>query len=216
MKLIHKLVLGYLIISSFGVLTTYIALRSFQSVENTFDDLTSDVVPEIELLKDMKSSSLRIVTSTYEIVSLRSDGASDVEEQIDEEQIQIGKAKERYRQSLATYEAVARQHTNREYSSSNKVRFAEAMRISGQGLMDSSASLIEAKNRGVRGSEMTKLRDVFEKAEEECVASVEAALANQLHALSEAGDVRASITAATNKTLLVDSATMILGLVIGS
>ena len=44
MKLIHKLILGYLVISSFGVLTTYIAIRSFQSVENTFDNLTKDVV----------------------------------------------------------------------------------------------------------------------------------------------------------------------------
>ena len=50
MKLIHKLLLGYLVISSFGVLTTYIAIRSFHNVENTFDSLTKDVVPEIELL----------------------------------------------------------------------------------------------------------------------------------------------------------------------
>ena len=46
MKLIHKLLLGYLVISSFGVLTTYIAIRSFHNVENTFDSLTKDVVPE--------------------------------------------------------------------------------------------------------------------------------------------------------------------------
>src|SRR3989442_7507413 len=163
MKLIHKLVLGYLIISSFGVLTTYIAIRSFQSVENTFNNLTGEVVPKIELLQDMKSASLRIVSSSHEIVSLRSGGAADVEAQIEEEQIQIRKARERYQQSLAAYE--------REYSSSDEARFAEAMRISGQWLIDRSARLIEAKNSGVRGAEMTKLRGLFEKAEDECVTS---------------------------------------------
>src|SRR6266481_1977310 len=103
MKLIHKLVLRYLVISSFGVLTAYIAIRSFQSVEKTFDNLTQDVVAEIELLKDMKSAGLRIVSSTYEITSLRSEQPADVEEQVEEEEGQIRNAKDHYRQSLALY-----------------------------------------------------------------------------------------------------------------
>ena len=84
MKLIHKLVLGYLVISSFSVLTTYIAIRSFRDVEDTVDNLTKDVVPEIQILKDMKSAGLQIVSSTYEIISLRSESAPDVEEQVAE------------------------------------------------------------------------------------------------------------------------------------
>jgi len=63
---------------------------------------------------------------------------------------------------------------------------------------------------------MAKHRDLFEKAEEDCAAAVEGALAKELHDLSEASDVRASIAAAANKTILVSSATLILGLVIGS
>src|SRR6267378_1703614 len=126
MKLIYKLVLGYFVISSFGVLTTYIAIRSFQSVENTFDDLTKDVVPEIETLKDMKSAGLRIVSSTYEIIALRSEGPADVEEQVEEEMVQIRNAKDQYLQSLASYEALARHHPDREYSSSDDAGLAKA------------------------------------------------------------------------------------------
>ena len=74
-------------ISSFGVLTTYIAIRSFQSVENTFDKLTRHVVPEIQILKDTKSAGLRIVSSTYEIISLRAEGTADVEEQVKQEEV---------------------------------------------------------------------------------------------------------------------------------
>jgi PAS domain S-box-containing protein len=216
MKLIHKLVLGYLVISSFGVLTTYIAIRSFQSVEKTFDNLTRDVVPEIEILKDMKSAGLRIVSSTYEIIALRSEGAADVAEQVKEEEALIQDAKDHYWQSLASYEALARQNMDGEYSSSDEAGFADAMRISGQHLIDTSANLIVAKNSSVRREEMAQLRHLSEKALEDCVAAVEDALANDLQDLSEASDVRASIATATKKTLLVDGATLILGLVIGS
>src|SRR2546426_10880593 len=120
MKLVHKLVLGYFVISSVGVLTTYIAIRSFQSVENTFDNLTKDVVPEIEILKDMKSAGLRIVSSTHEIISLRAERAADVEEEVEKEQVQIRSAEDQYRRSLASYEALARTHLDQEYSSSDE------------------------------------------------------------------------------------------------
>jgi len=216
MKLIHKLVLGYLIISSFSVVTTFIAIRSFQNVERTFDNLTNDVVPEIGILRDMKSARLGIVSSTYEIIALRSEGEADVEQQIAAEQAQIRNAADQYQQSLASYEELARKHPNREYSSSDEAGFANAMRAAGQQLLDTSASLIAAKNAGMRGAEMAKRRDIFEKAEADYAAAVEAALANELKDLSEASDVRASIAAATKKTILVASATLILGLTIGS
>src|SRR2546426_2257582 len=216
MKLVHKLVLGYFVISSVGVLTTYNAIRSFQSVENTFDNLTKDVVPEVEILKNMKSAGLRIVSSTYEIIALRSEGPADVEEQVEEETAQIRNAKDQYLRSLASYEALARHHPDREHSSSDKAGLAKAMRISGQRLIDTSASLIGAKNSGLRGAEMAKQRDLFEQAEQDYVAAVEGALKNELHQLSEASDVRGSIAKATKKTLLVDGAALSLGLVIGS
>src|SRR6266480_235329 len=158
MKLINKLVLGYLVISSFGVITAYIAIRSFKSVEYTVDNLTKDVVPEIEILKDMKSAGLRIVSSTHEIISLRSEGAADVEEQIEKEQVVIRTAENQYRQSLASYEALARTHLENEYSSSDEAGVARSMRITGQQLFDTSASLIVAKNSGTRGPEMAKNR----------------------------------------------------------
>ena len=215
MKLIHKLILGYLIISFFSVVSTYIAIRSFRNVEHAFDSLTKDVVPEIQTLKDMKSEALRIVSSTHEVISLRAEGAADVEQQIEVEELQIRKAGDHYRQSLAAYEALARQQDSK-YLFSDEAGFAKAMRISGQQLIDTSASLIAAKKRGVRGPEMAESRDSFEKAEEDCAVAVETALVNELHELSEAGDVRVSIAAAANKTLFVGSATIILGLVIGS
>ena len=215
MKLIHKLILGYLIISFFSVVSTYIAIRSFRNVEHTFDSLTRDVVPEIQTLKDMKSEALRIVSSTHEVISLRAEGAADVEQQVEVEELQIRKAGDHYRQSLAAYEALARQQDSK-YLFSDEAGFAKAMRISGQQLIDTSASLIAAKKRGVRGPEMAESRDSFEKAEEDCAVAVETALVNELHELSEASDVRVSIAAAANKTLFVGSATIILGLVIGS
>src|SRR5260370_212008 len=120
MKLIHKLLLGYLVISSFGVLTTYIAVRSFRGVENTFDNLTKDVVPQIGILKDMKSAGLQIVSSTHEIVSLRAEGARNVEEQIEKEQLDIRNAEDHYTQLLGSYETMAGQQSYLEYSSSTE------------------------------------------------------------------------------------------------
>jgi PAS domain S-box-containing protein len=215
MKLIHKLFLGYLVISSFGVLTTYIAIRSFHNVENTLDNLTREVVPEIKLLKEMKGEGFRILSSTHEIISLRAEGAPDVEKQIEEEQVQIRNAKDHYWQLLASYEAFGKQQ-DANYSSSDEAGFAKAMRSSAQQLIDTSASLIAAKNSGARGTEMARQRDLFEQAEEDWSAVIEVALANELHDLSEANNVRNSIAAATKKTLLVDSMTLVLGFFIGT
>ena len=215
MKLIHKLLLGYLVISSFGVLTTYIAIRSFHGIENTFDNLTKDVVPEIEILKDMKSAGLQIVSSTHEIISLRGEGAADVEEQIEKEEVDIRNAEDHYRQLLASYEALGREQPDVSYSSPEEAGSAKALRIAGQQLFDTSAGLILAKNSGIRGPEMAKHRDLFEQAEEDWAAVVEGALANELHDLAEASDVRASIVVATHKTLFVDGATLILGFAVG-
>src|SRR6267378_2448636 len=216
MKLIHKLVLGYFVISSFGVLTTYIAIRSFHSVENSFVNLTNDVVPELETLRDLKSAGLRIVSSTHKIISLRSEGLADVQAEIEKEEVRIRNAKDQYRQSLEAYEALARQPPDHEYSASDKAGFAKAMRICGQRLIDTSAALIAAKNSGVGGPEMARGRDLFQTAEEDYVAAVEFARAKEHHDLSEASDVKASIATATRKTLFVDGATLLLGLLIGS
>ena len=125
MKLIHKLVLGYLVVSSFGVITAYIAIRSFQSVENTVDNLTRDVVPEIEILKDMKNAGLEIVSSTHKVLALRSEGAADVEEQVEKEEGQIRNATDLYRRSLASYESLTRKERDREYPASDEERFAK-------------------------------------------------------------------------------------------
>src|SRR5260370_37185476 len=127
MKLIHKLLLGYLVISSFGVLTTYIAIRSFHGIENTFDNLTKDVVPEIEMLKDMKSAGLQIVSSTHEIISLRAEGAADVGEQIEKEEGDIRNAEVHYRQLWASYEALGRKQPDVESSSSAETGFAKTL-----------------------------------------------------------------------------------------
>ncbi|MDX6614726.1 MAG: two-component system, sensor histidine kinase and response regulator [Blastocatellia bacterium] len=214
MKLIHKLVIGYLVISSFSALSAYIAIRSLQSVERTFDNLTKDVMPEIGLLKDMESATLRIVSSTYEIISLKTEKPADVEAQIKDEENEIRDATERYWHSLAAYDEMARRKPD--YSSSSEARFISSLRTAGKDLIETSAVLIVAEKGGARGTTMAERRTASEKAQENSTAAVEAALSHELHHLSEANDVRASIAAATKNTLLVDGVTLALGLLIGS
>src|SRR6476620_4209608 len=112
MKLIHKLIIGYLIISTVGVFTTYVALSSFHTLEHSFDALKEHSVPSIQALEEAKNAGLLIVSSTNEIIALRSDKKTDSSERIQSEKSQIQEGKESYNRALAKYELVSKQLTD--------------------------------------------------------------------------------------------------------
>src|SRR5580765_7091908 len=117
MKLIHKLIIGYLVISLVGLFATYSVLRSFQSLEHSFDALKEHSVPSIQALEEAKNAGLRIVSSTNEIIALRSDEKTDSRERIQSEKLQIQEGADSYNRAVVKYEELSKQLSDYDHSS---------------------------------------------------------------------------------------------------
>jgi two-component system sensor histidine kinase/response regulator len=215
MKLIHKLIIGYLIISLLGVFATYSVLRSFQTLEHGFDALKEHSVPSIQALEEAKNAGLRIISSTNEIIALRSDEKTDSKERIQSEKLQIQEGADSYSRAVATYAQLSKQLPDYD-DSSREAALAKSIRVDGQNLIESSARVLSLNDRGVHGAEMERANDNFEAAEQNFLKAVVAALSNELDDLSKASDFRASIFSATRKTFLAEGTRLILALLIGT
>src|SRR5712691_10794457 len=154
MKLIHKLILGYLIIAIFGLTATLVAIRSFNSIEGKFNALNNETLFEIRALEHLKSSGLRIVASTNGYVVLKAEGGKATEHLAKEEHAVIDAAVEEYFQNLTIYENLAEQATYPNYSSSEEAGFVKALQIEGRHLVDESGEIITLKISGVAGAKI--------------------------------------------------------------
>jgi hypothetical protein len=152
MKLIHKLILGYLIITIFGLIATFVAIRSFNSIEDKFNGLNNETLPDIESLEHLKNSGLRIVASTSEFIALKAEGGNTADDQAKEEEAQIRAGVEEYFQALTIYENRAEQDTFPNYSSSEEAGFIKTLQVEGRQLIDESEELIALKTGGVSGA----------------------------------------------------------------
>src|SRR6476620_2610798 len=150
MKLIHKLIIGYLIISTVGVFTTYVALSSFHTLEHSFDALKEHSVPSIQALEEAKNAGLRIVSSTNEIIALRTDKKTDSRERIQSEKSQIKEGADSYSRAVAKYEELSKQLSDYDHSS-REAALAKSIRVDGQMLINSSARVLSLNDRGVHG-----------------------------------------------------------------
>jgi hypothetical protein len=178
MKLIHKLIIGYLVISMVGVFTTYVVVRSFQTLEHSFDALKEQSVPSIQALEEAKNGGLQIVSSTNEIIALRSDKKTESKHRIESEKSQIQAGADSYNRALAQYERLSTQLADPYDSNSREVAFAKSIRVNGQMLIESSARVLSLNENGVHGAEMAEANERFEAAEQNFLKAVIAALSN--------------------------------------
>jgi signal transduction histidine kinase/DNA-binding response OmpR family regulator len=215
MKLIYKLILGYLIVAIFGLAATFVSLRSFNSIEGKFNALNNQTLSEIRALEHLKNSGLRIVASTNGYVFLKAEGGRTAQGSAKEEQAVRDAGVEEYFENLAIFENLVEQATYPNYSSSKEAEFIKTLQIEGRYLVDESAEIILLKISGVSGERVVEHKERFEKFERAYSEAIDKAISFDLKKQSEATDLRASIRTATKRTLFVDSLALLLALLIG-
>ena len=213
MKLIHKLILGYLIIAVLGLFGTFMALRGFRGIGDKFDALNNETLPDIEALNHLKSSALQIVAGTNEFIVLKTEGGETVDQNNEEESIRA--AEEEYFKNLALYESQAREQNGSAYPSSEQAGFIKSFQIECRHLIDTSAEIIALKKSGANKARILESRRKFEHAEQAYLGAVEQAFKMELRDLSRADNLRTSIRAATERTIVIDGLTLLLALLVG-
>jgi PAS domain S-box-containing protein len=211
MRIGYKLISGYVLIAALSGVTMYLANRSYHQIDRTFDALSSDSIPEIEALEELKIAALRIVASTSEhaLIEAESKGDDHDSTQATTERDLISSGVENYNNALVKYEPLVDQNS-REREDQQKIRKC------GGDLIRISLELVNSKRQGMAGSEVLEKKEEFEQAEQKFLAVVNEALVFQHAQLDEKTEMMHS-TIATSKslTLIVFCLTLGFSLAIG-
>lgn len=203
--------MGYVLIAALSGVTMYLANGSYYKTDRTFDDLSSEIVPEIEALEELKLAALRIIASTSEhaLIEAESTGSNHDSAQATTELDLISSGVENYNNALIKYDPFVDQNS-RDREDQQKIK------TSGADLIRLSAELVDSKQHGMAGAEVLEKKEEFEQAETKFLAATDEALAYQHVKLDEKNEVMHS-TIATSKslTLIVFSLTLVLSLTIG-
>ncbi len=211
MKLSYKLILGYLLVASLASFITFFALHSYQKIDGAFVTLMREPVPIIQALEDHKASGFHIISSTNEICFILSETAeSDDSTLVEEEQQLVDAGLNKYQESLTRYAALT------DVDNVDDLKFLELIKKDGDALIQNSGQMIAMKKSGVAGKEILEKKEEFEEQERAYLQDIDHALADEYSELAQAQrDVHATITEATNRTLLVTFLTFLLAIISG-
>jgi PAS domain S-box-containing protein len=189
----------------------YIANHSYHKIDRTFDGMSSEVLPEIEALEELKLAALRIIASTSEHALIKAQSTSNGGDsaQASTERDLIASGVENYNNALLKYEPFVDQNS-REAEDHRKIKKygADLIRIS--------AELVDNKRPAMASAEVLEKKEAFEQAEENFLAAANEALVDQHAQLDEKNEaMHSTLATAKSLTLLVFSLTLGLSLAIG-
>ncbi len=212
MRIGYKLISGYVLIAALSGVTMYLANRSYQQIDRTFDRLSADTIPEIEALEELKLAGLRIIASTSEHALIEAESKGDDHPdstQATTERDLISSGVENYNNAFARYKALVDQN-------SDEQAFQQDIKKYGADLIRIGADLVDSKRQGMAGPEVLEKKEEFEQAEQKFLAVANEALIFQHAQLDGQNEVMHS-TIATSKslTLIVFCTTLGFSLAIG-
>lgn len=238
MKLIYKLILGYVILVVLAMVTDIVSVRSYQKIENSYKQVSERAVPQIQALEKMKSAILRIVGSTSEYVLLVSEhAASDTDKEpeadaqgagqsseqetannkqkyaVEEEKELTEEGKQALEENLNRYEVL----TQGESADSIEFMLTRNIRAASQRLLADSARIISLKKNNLSGKDIVQAKEEFEESEQLTLNAIQVALDEEYEELKKAENtVHTVITDATYLTTLIDLISVLLALVVGA
>ena len=215
MKIRLKLIIGYAIISLFSAIVGFWGMLSIEEIGGVFNRVNDETIPLIRVLKNLRYSGLRIVSSTSEFVLISAEkmaegiSEEDRREDQDREEEEVRKGIESFHKALTQYDIIAR-------SFPVEGDFLEEVRGFGKMLKLSSRELIDTKKRGGAGYKILEIKERFETHEEAFLSSIDAAINREKVKLSTRKEkVADTIDNARRVSIMISISTLILALIIG-
>ena len=162
LKIKTKLSFEVILLISLVGMVSLIAIMNTKQVQDAFFDLSSETMPALDTLKDMKLASSLITSTTMEIMLIEdeiqnSNGKSvkDLEEQIEFELFEMENGKALFTEAYTRYSIIMDDTPESKH-------FGDVIANSWNEFIAISNKMVTIKNRGATGSEILELKDEFE------------------------------------------------------
>ena len=172
MTIRRKLLLGYVLIALLVGVISYIGIRLNTTVNEKFEALTTDSIPTIRLLEELRFAGLRIVSSTNELGLIRAysgEALPDKPVAREVELVQAGVAL--YNETLDKYTAIVA-----DFHPIDQGHLID-IRQSGEALQAVSTEMIEKITAGAAGPEILETKERLEEVETAFLATLDQSLA---------------------------------------
>jgi signal transduction histidine kinase len=166
LRIKSKLAFEVILLISLVGMVSFIAVINTKQVQNAFFDLSSETMPILDTLKDMKLAGSIITATTMEIMLIEdeiqnSDGAMvmDLEEHIEYELFEMENGKALFTEAFTRYTIVME-------NIPESKQFGDKIVKSWNDFISISNKMITLKNRGASGTEILQLKDQFEETQQ--------------------------------------------------
>ena len=218
MKIGHKLIVGFLLIAFFTVVSGYLAVRSIQSINNEFHKVAEKTVPELKLLGDLRFASLRMISSISEFALIAEEeksvlSANKRQEMAKTEEALIGLGEAIYSEAVKNYE----EHVSISslHGAGAAARLEDIKKL-GQELLNNSHEIMKLKKRGISGPEILEIKEKLEISERAFLTYLNSAIMDELQELSKGKTIVVTTMHMSIRTAVIVSAvTFLLALLSG-
>lgn len=182
MKITQKLVLGFLAVSVFSAIVGYVGLVGLRVVDGSFAAMSSQSIPTINILKDLKIISLQGFSATLE-ASLLPEVMQDATGHSGDEAHMREVKKEEFNKAFDSYSLLVDRYFPDESASRDDIR-KKWLKLSG--ISDNMAVL---KGRNATLGELLEADRELEEASIELGAAVDAAIGHEMAEIEERGNI---------------------------
>ena len=165
MKIKTKLALEVIVLVSLIGMVSFIALINTKQVQDSFINLSSETLPTLDTLKDMRHAATQLTSTTMEIILIEDESRNVVgseytqlEEDLEQNFYEIEQSKTIFNQAFSRY-SVLMQENYPEY-----VDHTEKIAGSWNDLISTANKMIRLKTAGASGTDVLKLKNDFETA----------------------------------------------------
>ena len=172
MRIGQKLLIGYLAIAVCTAVVGYLGVHSTKSINKEFQEEANEDIPGLRSLEELKTETLRVVTSTteYALLNRLKRGKIKTGEEDAEEALLIS---QRRMAMLATMELYKNRGGVRSEKEKEKVTVLES-KI--DALLLNSENMLRLINAGVSDKELLELKEAFEKDEKSLIQTIDESL----------------------------------------
>ena len=168
MKIRTKLAIEVIILVSLVSMVSFIALVNTKQVQDTFVNLSSETLPILGTLKDMRAATTQITSTTMQIILIEDESRAAtgaelnaLEDDLEWEFVHVEESKDEFNQAFSSYSILMDE---------NFPEFIEHRDVIAEkwnNLLLTSNTMIRMKAAGAAGNEILQLKDNFNLAHQE-------------------------------------------------
>lgn len=165
MKIKTKLALEVIVLVSLIGMVSFIALINTKQVQDSFVNLSSETLPTLDTLKEMRHAATQLTSTTMEIVLIEDESRNvvgsdytELEEDLEQNFFEIEQSKILFNQAFSRYSVLMATNYPAELDHTEKIAG------SWNDLISTANKMVRLKTAGASGTDVLKLKNDFETA----------------------------------------------------